>query len=60
VGFLAFGLFLILLGAGLSLAPAGPFFAVLETASWISLAIGAVLVVVHVAMGPRPRRRLIR
>lgn len=49
VGDLAFGLFLLLLGVVVASTGTGSFF----WAGWISIAFGAILLVAHVAVGPR-------
>lgn len=55
MGFLAFGILLLLLGGALALAdlfPPGPLLYPLLYTGWILLALGTTLVVIHVAVGP--------
>lgn len=54
MGFLAFGIFLLLLGALLALAGVD----LLLWAGWVCLALGAILTVMHVAVGPRRTREM--
>lgn len=55
VGFLAFGILLLLVGGALALAdllPPGPLLGPLIYTGWTLLALGTTLVIVHVAVGP--------
>ena len=55
MGFLAFGILLLLLGGTLALAdlfPRGPLLGPLIYTGWTLLAVGTTLVIVHVAVGP--------
>ena len=59
MGLLAFGIFLLVVGAALAfaeLAPLGGFGAPLMWAGWVCLALGAILIVAHVATGPKRAR----
>ena len=48
VGYLAFGIFLLLLGGTLAMTGVP----LLLSSGWITVALGAILVVAHVAVGP--------
>lgn len=61
MGFLAFGILLLLLGGVLALAdllPPGPLLSPLIYTGWLLLALGTTLVVIHVAVGPPRDARL--
>lgn len=53
VGFLAFGLFLLVVGLGVLLIPGGSLATTLAWTGGVVLAMGLVLVILHVAVGPR-------
>lgn len=56
MGFLAFGIFLLLVGLALSVTPIG----FLIWAGWICIALGAILIVAHLAIGPKRRPGAVR